>query len=47
MLVADLADALTDADPSVRDRVLAARDATVDRHPAESGGMVLRVAAPR
>ena len=43
VLVADLADALGDADPSVRDQVLAARDATVDRHLAESGGMVFGV----
>ena len=43
VLVADLADALGDADPSVRDRVLAARDATVDRHLAESGGLVFGV----
>ena len=31
------------ADPSVRDRVLAARDATVDRHLAGNGGLVFGV----
>jgi DNA-binding SARP family transcriptional activator/WD40 repeat protein/tRNA A-37 threonylcarbamoyl transferase component Bud32 len=43
VLVADLADALADADPLLRDQVLAARDATVDRHVDGSGGVVFGV----